>query len=166
MEKINQAKDLSIDKENVVTLTLDSVACKHLIMGAKWARFISILSFIGLFFMVVCGFFYKDYLMLMAQIQGGVSVLEDIPSTRWIFFVLFLIIAIIYFFPTFFLYRFSTDILKGFTKGDTDLFSKATRYFKYHYVYIGIMILIIIFIYLLAAISMVILYFSYTNLYL
>lgn len=121
--------------------TLSPEAIGYLKTAGKWGKFIAIMGFIGIGLMV-----------LMGVVMG--TVLNNIPGApagfpMAMFSGLYLVLAIINFFPTLYLYRFSSHIVNGLEANSpldvTTAFSNLKSLLKF----IGILIIVIIAIYLL-----------------
>ena len=89
-------------------LHLDQNARSFLLETCKWARFLSILGFIGIGFMVIGGIVFGSFMGLMASkvnsgAEQGILILSGGMTT-----VIYVIIAIMYTFPVLYLFRFST----------------------------------------------------------
>lgn len=59
----------------------------------------------------------------------------------------YLAIAVIYFFPVYYLFQFSSKLKKAFTSNDNDLINSSFEYLKSHYKFIGILALVFTVIY-------------------
>lgn len=106
--------------ENPITqleqLTLNSASKSFLRETAKWAQFLSIIGFIGIGLIVVFSFF------------AG-TLLSNLPNTSELPFnfgpfltAIYLIFALLYFFPVYYLYQFSSKMKRALqTKNDEEL---------------------------------------------
>lgn len=133
--------------ENSITqleqLTLNSASKSFLKETAKWAQFLSIIGFIGIGLMVVLSFFIG-------------AIFNSLPTAGQIPFdmgpamtIVYLVLALIYFFPVYYLYQFSSKMKKALqSKNDEDL-ANALEKLKSHYKFIGVFTIIILSIYLL-----------------
>ncbi|QTD39254.1 hypothetical protein JL193_02325 [Polaribacter batillariae] len=133
--------------QNAITeleeLTLTSSAKNFLRETAKWTYFLSILGFIGLALMVVFSFF------------AG-TLFNNLPETQTMPFdfgpvmtITYLILALIYFFPVYYLFQFSTKMKTALrSKNDEDL-ANAFEKLKSHYKFLGVFTIIILSLYFL-----------------
>ncbi len=130
-----------------------SVQSKHYLNDArKWARFLAILGFIGVAIMVIMG-------LVMGMVMnsfgpGTVPGMGGMPFPPVIFSIIYFIVAVIYFFPVLYLFRFTTHIQKALTGSDSSRLSDAFRNLKAHYQFIGIIAIILIGIYIIGALMM------------
>lgn len=121
---------------------------EYILSTAKWSRFLSILGFIGIGFMVIgaftVGFFVNNS---ASAFGGGQSAMSGIPS--FLFTVLYLIFAAIYFFPVYFLFKFSSNAIKAVNNNAQSQMEESLHNLKRHYQFIGILTIIVLSIYLL-----------------
>ncbi len=105
----------------------------HLDNIRKWTLFLSIVGFIFVFFIIVFGFSFGFIISLFSENRP----FQTVSS----FFVgmMYLVIGIIYFFPVFYLYRFSTYIKKGLRTYDTNEMENAFSSLQTHYTIIGVL---------------------------
>jgi len=108
----------------------------------KWARFLSILGFVGI-----------GFLILLGLAMGNIDTSEfGLPIPGGILGIMYTIMAAIGFFPTLFLYRFSERMKAALTDNDTEELKLAFMNLRLHYKFIGIAAIFMIVLYLLAMI--------------
>ena len=99
----------------------------------KWAMFVAIMGFIAVGFMVLFSFimfFIGDTLYSTTPFPGSIAGF------------LYIVMAVLYFFPVYFLYKFA-DNLEHCLKGrDANRFHTTMDFLRRHYKFIGIMIII------------------------
>lgn len=144
MENENQSQFDSFE------LHLNQTALDYLRESAKWSMFLAILGFVGV-----------GFLALMAIIMTSVmSALPDTPgpfgAVKGIVSIFYLVIALIYLFPVYYLYRYASNAKKAIYSKDSALLTDALGALKSHHKFLGIAAIIIISLYILAAIVMVI----------
>ncbi len=106
----------------------------------KWTLFLSIIGFIFI------------GLALIAVLFMGGLMKSFIPTSGLLFVVPILIVAIVYFFPLYFLLRFSSVSKEAILSNDSLKLEEAIRYLKRFFKYIGIMTIVLICIYVIAII--------------
>ncbi|HVZ55186.1 MAG TPA: hypothetical protein VG870_00890 [Chitinophagaceae bacterium] len=125
------------------SLHIDATGRVHLAEAARWARFLSIVGFIlcglivimGLFFSTIISSFPGAYGMgPMAAMGGAVA-------------VLYLLIALFYFFMCLFLYRFGSRMKMALATENQDSLNISFQNLKVLYRYVGIITIIILVIY-------------------
>ncbi|WP_088322736.1 hypothetical protein [Polaribacter tangerinus] len=130
----------------VEQLTLNSASRKFLKETAMWSKFLSILGIIMLALMFVGSFF-------ISAIYSSLPQTETIPfNIGGVLSVVYIVIALIYAFPVYYLYQFSVKTSAALSSKDDETLSKALEMLKSHYKFIGVYTIIILSIYLLAAI--------------
>ncbi|WP_248903395.1 hypothetical protein [Flavobacterium sp. K5-23] len=112
---------------------------------AKWTYFLSILGFIGIGFMVILALFVGTIFSKLGALSGGGAPFAGI-GTGFIT-VLYLILALIYFFPVYYLFQFSSKTKNAFKNNDNELLNESFKYLKSHFKYIGVIALIFISLY-------------------
>jgi hypothetical protein len=70
--------------------------------------------------------------------------------------IIYLVFAIIYLFPIYYLYKYADSTKKALNSGNTQLLTKAFSNLKSHHKFLGIASIIIIALYIIGAIVMVI----------
>lgn len=134
--------------ENQITepqnkLELSKIAINHLKETRKWANFLAILGFISIGFMVIVGLFAGAMMSMFYDDTLGVP----FPSAG--FTIIYFVMGLIYFFPTLYLYRFSTWIRKALLSSESGDLSQAFSNLRSLYRYLGILSIIGLAIYLL-----------------
>ena len=145
-----------MDQENPSTnlfdLQLDHQAATYLGETARWARFLSILGFI------LCGL-----LVLMGVFMGSVvsSAFGDTMGAGsyfggTFFTALYIVIALLYFFPCLYLYQFGSRMRNALQSNDQAQLSFSLKSLKSCFRYFGIMAIVVMGLYALALIAAVI----------
>ncbi len=115
---------------------------------AKWASFLAILGFIGLGFMLIFAFIMiaagSAVSSMPAMSTGPMAVIGG--SIGFIY----LIFVALYFFPVYYLYKFSSKIKAAFLSNDSAELNEGLGYLKSHYKFVGIVTIIVISLYILA----------------
>jgi hypothetical protein len=134
--------------QNAITeleqLTLTSSAKRFLKETAKWCKFLSILGFVGIGLMLIFSIFTGT---MIGILQNTVS--QPLPKGLAITSsITYLLIAIIYFFPMYYLFQFSNRMNKALLMKNDETFEKAFEMLKSHYKYIGVLTIITMSLYL------------------
>ena len=114
-----------------------------LVETSKWGKFLAIMGYIGVGVMVLFS--------LVAMV--GLSLLSsyaNMPFPAGLFGLMYLVIAVIYYFPVTFLYRFSVRMRKGLESRDVAAVTSGFENLKMLYKFKGIVTIIVLAIYLLA----------------
>lgn len=103
---------------------------------AKWTKFLAIMGFIGMGLMILAGFFMGS---IFASLPGysAVGAISGIG-----FALIYILIAALYFYPTYALYKFSILIKPALSNNDIMMFNEAITYKKGMFKYMGILTII------------------------
>lgn len=118
----------------------------HLNTTRKWAMFLAIIGFIFLGLMILIGLIAGTFLTAFNSGEKGLGIPESL------LFVPVLLLAVIYFFPVLFLFRFSKHTSHAIQTLDKMDFHKAIKNLKYYFAYIGILIIVILSLYIVVLI--------------
>lgn len=140
--------------ENQTNLELNSIAVDALRSSAKWSMFLAILGFIGIGFMVVAAIFMGT---IMSMVPSDASPFGAMKGFISIIYILF---AALYFPPTYYLFKYASDMKNALMYQKSDMVSDALVALKSHHKYLGISIIVFISLYILGVIGMVIFFAS------
>ena len=129
---------------SLFSLSIDPSSKEHLAEAAKWARFLAIIGFVFLGFLVVAGIAVS---VTISRLSSGFS---D-PAFRNSGFssamgvgtaFVYLVMAIIYLFPLLYLLRFANAARTALTTNDQELLNDSFRNLKRFLRYLGILTII------------------------
>jgi hypothetical protein len=126
-------------------LQLNESAKGFLRETAKWAYFLSIVGFIGIGLLMIGAIFAGAFLATMGSVIPGASAMGS--SFGAIIGVFYFILAAIYFFPVYYLFKFASNAKKAFRDNDTEALTNSLEYLKSHYKFIGIFMIAILVLY-------------------
>lgn len=129
--------------------TLSKTSLNFLYDAARWARFIAILGFIFIGFMVLLGILIGPILSALNEEVGAFNA-SPLFMSSGIISIIYVIIGIIFFFPVYFLFQFSNGVVKAYKSADEDQLNASIHFLKMHFKFIGILVIISIAIYALA----------------
>ncbi|WP_163514870.1 DUF5362 family protein [Gelidibacter japonicus] len=112
---------------------------------STWTYFLSILGFIGIGLMILGGLFFSLALNLM---PGG-NPYAGLGVDMSYFGMIYVVIALFYFFPVLYLFNFSRKMKSALSSNNNDELTAAFSNLKSHYKFIGIFTIVIISIYVL-----------------
>ena len=115
----------------------------------KWVNFLSILGFILIGLMVLFGLFAGA--IINAIPTGFSSPAAGIGGG--LFGIVYIIMALLYFFPVFYLYKFGAKLKVALTNTDNAALELAFENLKSHYKFVGILTLIIFGFYFLSLVG-------------
>jgi hypothetical protein len=116
-------------------------ALKNLNVTRKWTTFLSVLGFIFLGLIIVAGLATSLFLTTFKSQQANLGVPE------WLMIVVIIAIGIFYFFPIFFLFRFSRNTRDGVQNRDPRKLTKGFRNLRLYFAYLGIMVILVLTVY-------------------
>lgn len=117
---------------------LGDSAVFYLSEARKWAKFIAIISFIGIGMLVISGLVMGLVLDSLTSAAGQ----APMPFSGGFFMVIYLAIAAVYFFPVYYLFRFSEAMGNALASGSEEVMTSAFGYLKSHYKFIGILMIV------------------------
>ena len=107
---------------------------------AKWAYLLAILGFIGVGVLVLFALFFGTIFTKFSSFGGNSS---PMPMMAGGFItVLYLIIAVLYFFPVYFLFQFASKAKTAFSTNDNEALTTSLEFLKSHYKFMGILAII------------------------
>lgn len=133
-----------IEQEHIFHLEVDNTAKAYMLETARWAKFLAILSFIGMGILIAAGFYMSTMSSQLAAAYGNNPMMETMGP---IMMVMYILIVAIYFYPVFALLKFSNLIKPAIQSANQQQFNNAFRYMKNMFKYIGIITIIILCLY-------------------
>lgn len=128
---------------------------EYLLETSKWAKFLSILGFIGIGLM---------FLVVLISMFVNSSSYDSYRYSRsngsFVSFFMVVIIAIVYFFPINYLFRFSNEVKRGIDFDSQDSFTEGIRNLKSHYKYVGIAAIVVLSFYILMILMTIVMFSS------
>ncbi|MEM6321703.1 MAG: hypothetical protein AAF960_28850 [Bacteroidota bacterium] len=113
----------------------------YLLETAKWAKFMAIIGFIGVGFLVLVALSIGTFMSTFAGVAADDPVMANFPT--WIFSLIYLVMAGIIFMPILYLYRFATKTQQAIRSNDEPTLTEGLKNLKSHYKFYGIMYAII-----------------------
>lgn len=111
----------------------------------KWTSFLSILGFVFIGLIVVGGFSIGTIMSAFSD--------ESLPFPGYTLGFVYLIIGAIYFFPIYYLFKFSTHMKEALLHNTEESIEDAFVNLKSHYKFVGIITIVILSMYLLFGIG-------------
>lgn len=137
MENAPEMKKIELEQESL----------NYLNTTRKWTMFLAILGFIGIGILIIIGLFAGVFLSAFKTSVAS----SGFPE--WIIFIVILIMAVIYFFPVLFLFRFSKHTANAVNSLDKEEMKKALKNLKSYYLYIGVLVIIVLAFYVIALVA-------------
>lgn len=127
-------------------LQFDNTAKDFLKETAKWAYFLSIIGFIGIGFLALIAVFAGT---LFSQFNSMPGMAAYGGSLGTMIGVIYFLMAALYFFPVYYLFKFSSNAKKAFRDNDSQALTESIGYLKSHYKFFGILMIILLALYAL-----------------
>ena len=138
---------------NLFELQIDQQAASYLGETAKWAKFLAIIGFIciGLFllFGIFAGSFFSNFARTMTNESVYPGSSTAAAGFSGVFMFVFIICALIYFFPCLYLYRYASKMQQALRSNDQPTLVQAFSNHKSFYKFIGILMIISLSLFLL-----------------
>src|SRR5262249_19193552 len=120
---------------------------------AKWAKFLSVLGFIFCGLIVLVALFAGSFIASSFNRFGTEGLTFFSGAVVSFFYVL---IAVLYFFPCLFLFRFATKMQVALRNNDQELLNTSFRNLRGFYRFVGILTIVLLSFYVLVLIVVVI----------
>ena len=147
MENNDQNQILSPETP-VIELQQDSLA--YLNETRKWTYFLAILGFIVIGLMIFLSLFMG---LIFSRFTPGMN---EAPFPTYLLAGIYLIFALIYFFPVWYLFKFSTWMKKGIMAMNSGDMNQAFRNLKSLFRFTGILTIVMMVFYVVALIVMMV----------
>lgn len=129
---------------------LDDNALIHLNETRKWTMFFAILAFVFISLAII-GIIFGS--IALTHVMNNNPLFGVMTATRLLFYIP---ILLLYFFPAYYLYKFSKYSKKALQYKNSLDYSTAMKYLKLHFRFVGILTIILISIYIIILIIFVI----------
>ena len=108
--------------------------------GATWGKFIAIVGYVGIGFMSVISIAMIVFAPFMNKIQGGQLGTISLIAMG----AVYIIMAILYYFPVSFLYRYSVRVIKAVNADDQMMLESSFRNLNNLFRFIGVITIIML----------------------
>jgi hypothetical protein len=142
--------------DDLFDLQLDQASVNYLSETARWSRLLSIVGFIYCGLMIIIGLFFGS---VMARMMSGMNSMNGSEAAALpamgggVFGFFFILMALILFFPAYYLFNFSSKMRQALRNSDqaelTDSLKNLKSFFKFY----GIVVIILLSFYTLVFIA-------------
>jgi hypothetical protein len=132
-------------ESGAVAFSIDETAKGYLLETARWAKFLAIVGFVVIGLLSVGGLILSTAFSRLGNSAGS-------GYLSVFMFVVYVLIAILYFFPTYYLFRFSSGIKPAVLNADQGQLNESLLYLRKAFRFIGVLTLVGLGIYALALI--------------
>ena len=135
-------------------LQVDQTAMAYLRDAARWAKFLAVAGFIFCSLFVVVAILFLSILSSLFNSVGsnGVAGIGAVPIS-----LVYILIAILNFFPCLYLYNFATKMQVALTANDQEQLNVSFKNMRAFYRFVGVMMIIGVGFFLLGILGMLIL---------
>ena len=131
---------------------IDQSSRSHLSEAAKWAKFLSIVGFVLCGLIIVMAFFVGSFLAMNTEYRSA-----GLTKGMGAFVAIFYIgIAVLFFFPYLFLFRFATRMKTALNTNDQLTLNTSFQNLKIMFRYVGILTIVMLSFYALAILMVII----------
>ena len=134
-------------------LQLNQTAVQYLKESAKWSLFLAIMGFIGIAFMIIAAISMGT---LMSSGLGSSPGMGAMAGMGGILSGVYIVMALLYFFPIYYLYKYATDMKNALNSRNNDMLTGALGYLKSHHKFLGVSMIVIISLYILIFVGAII----------
>lgn len=127
-------------------LNVDQAGRAHLAEAARWARFLAIVGFVFCALIVLVGLFFGSLMGTLSGRYGG-NPYGDVTATPGLTAVMaiyYVVVALIYFFPCLFLFRFATKMKLSLASNDQEVLNTSFQNLKATFRYMGIVTIVML----------------------
>lgn len=155
MEPYNQST--SVPNENLFELQIDQQSIGYLSETARWAKFLSIVGFVVCGFMVIFSLFFGSIMSMFSKLNSSSDAFggSTMALGSYAFSIVYIIIALLYFFPCLYLFNFSSKMQTALRNNDQINLNAAFGNLKSCFKFVGILTIVVLSFYLLGTIVVV-----------
>lgn len=122
-------------------LIIDKPIAIYLMESCKWGKFLSIIGFVSVGFMVILGF---GVMAMFSAFMPEMPQNAALPFGGGFLGTIYLLMALLYFFPTLYLYRFSTKTKAALQNMSQDAMTEAFLNLKSMFKFMGVFMAVIL----------------------
>lgn len=134
-------------------LSIDPTSKLHLGEAARWAKFLAIVGFVMCAIIVVVGIFASTFLSGMMSGYGGAYSDAATSGMGTVLAVVYVIIALVYFFPCLFLFRFASKMKEAIATNEQTTLNVSFQNLKAMFRFIGILTVLFLVLWVLLILS-------------
>ena len=138
-----------MDQQNqLFGLTIDPQSKRFLSETAKWGRFLSIIGFVLCILIAIVGVFMA---LKMSEVSSAFREMGGpLASLGPVIAFIYILFAVIYFFPCLYLFRFSNQMITALSADDQATMNSAFENLKSVFKFFGVLTIIVLSFYILS----------------
>lgn len=154
-QQYNQGSDNQ--DQHLFELQIDQQSIGYLSETARWAKFLSIVGFVVCGLMIVVALFAGTVMTTLSRFgRSDDTALQGITGVSGAFVsLIYIIIALLYFFPCLYLFNFSGKMQTALHNNDQTSLNASFSHLKSCFKFVGILTIVVLSFYLLAIIVVV-----------
>ncbi|AMM52805.1 hypothetical protein TH61_07135 [Rufibacter sp. DG15C] len=128
-------------------MTLSPQVMNFLYATAKWGKFLAIVGFVMIGFLILLGIFGGSFMgaVMNSSMEANGGAANPLAGAMGAFFAVFyLLFAVLYFFPVLYLYKFSTRMQTGLRAKDEGLVESSFENLKSLFKFMGVLTAVIL----------------------
>ena len=156
MEPYNQTA--SVPNENLFELQIDQQSIGYLSETARWSKFLSIVGFVVCGLMVIFSLFFGSIMSVISKIGSNSDSFNSSAVAGFYSYgitIVYIIIALLYFFPCLYLFNFSSKMQTALRNNDQLNLNAALGNLKSCFKFVGILTIVVLSFYMLGTIVVV-----------
>ena len=123
------------------SLQIEPITKAHLWETARWGKFLAIVGFVLCAFIVLAGIFFGSFFSLFTRDTDTYGTFNTTGLGAAMAFI-YILIAIVYFFPCFFLFRFATKMKTAINGNSQEELNVSFQNLKSMFKFVGILTII------------------------
>lgn len=142
-----ETQSKSLIENEFENLSITNLSESYLLSAAKWSKFLAIVGFIMIGFMVIFGVSFMGIFKTLGEYQNTSMVpMMGAMSYMWIIYI---ILGAIYFFPTYYLLIFANKTKQALVEKNQILLEEGFKNMKRLAKFVGILTIVIIVLYVI-----------------
>ena len=131
------------------SIIINSEVKDYLLQTSKWAKFLAIMGYVGVALLILIALVFVFGSSLISEYS------YSLPSMGYVSY-LYLIIAVAYYFPISYLYKFSVEMKKGLDSNDEQSITLAFKNLKSLFRFMGIFTIVVLSLYVVIIVGAII----------
>ncbi|OQP60659.1 hypothetical protein A3860_32170 [Niastella vici] len=153
MEPYNQAA--AGGRDNLFELQVDHLSISYLGETARWAKFLSIVGFVASGVLIILALFAGNIFSSFSRLGNSDVLSSSVGFGGTLFSVIWIVIALLYFFPCLYLFNFSNKMQSALRNNDQTNLNAAFNNLKSCFKFVGILTIVFLSFYLLGTVVVV-----------
>lgn len=132
-----------MEQPSTFSMQVTEASKNALLQTAKWGKFLSVVGFVMCGMCVLFAIFFSFFMSGLMEAQGMGSLFGGA------YLILYLLFAVLYFFPCLYLFRFSVKAKDALTINDSNILSDSFNNLRMAFQFVGILTIVMLALYAL-----------------